>query len=184
MRRSDLMRSAGNKLKGGAPWLVLVGLLLEPAAASPLTHCSSTETDFFSCSIVGSKKVVSLCGGGTDAERVTWVQYRFGRISAPEMIYPSKEAKSLELFGGWYESHSGHHSMAEVWFHVGAYSYLIASTTSFEVEGVMVDEPSKENDLVVFKDGRAIRTFNCEEPVNHNLWGLQDHISDDQTRRP
>jgi len=183
MSRNDLIRSAGNRLKA-APWLFLVGLLLEPASASPLSHCGSTETDFFSCTIAGSKKVISLCGGGTNTERVTWLQYRFGPISAPEMIFPTKKANSLKLFGGWYESHKGHHSMEEVWFHLGAYSYLIESSASFEGEDGIVDEPIKRSSLVVFKRGRGISTFVCDGPIDHNLWGLRGRISDDQTRRP
>jgi hypothetical protein len=112
------------------------------------------------------------------------VQYRFGPISAPEMIFPSKEENSLELFGGWYESHKGHHSMEEVWFHRGAYSYLIESSASFEGEDGIVDEPIKRSSLVVFKHGQGIATFVCEGAIDHNLWELRGRISDDQTRRP
>lgn len=183
MSRNDHIRSAGNRLKI-APWLLLIGLLLEPASASPLSHCSSTETAFFSCPIVGSKKVVSLCGGGTKRGKVTWAQYRFGPISAPEIIFPTQKANSLELFGGWYEYHPGLHSMEEVWFHRGAYSYLVESSVSFVGDNGLVDEQKKRSSLVVFKHGQVIATFVCEGAIDHKLRGLMGLISDDQTRRP
>ena len=50
-------------------------------------HCSSSETVYFSCP-TSRTKVLSLCGGGGR------VQYRFGPVGAPELVYPEDSRPS------------------------------------------------------------------------------------------
>ena len=99
------------------------------ARADSATHCKSDETNFFSCSIAGSKKVVSLCGHRKErAYELSWLQYRFGVIGRPELIYPAKRDGSLTKFysaGG--QSNEGRYQQHEIWFRIGVYRYIVST---------------------------------------------------------
>lgn len=103
-----------------------------PALAGSETHCKSGETNFFSCAIAGSNKVVSLCGNrDQETKQISWLQYRFGLIGHPEMIYPTTKHGSLsKFFGNRVYSPEGLHLQYDIWFHVGAYSYSVSASES------------------------------------------------------
>ncbi|MFT4978544.1 MAG: hypothetical protein ACI8S6_004454 [Myxococcota bacterium] len=48
-------------------------------------HCAAGESVFFSCS-TNNSKVLSLCGSGSGSG--SRVQYRFGPLGNPELVYP------------------------------------------------------------------------------------------------
>lgn len=98
------------------------------------SHCRRDETDFFSCSIKGSRKVVSLCGskvkyiyeaGGLEGS----IQYRFGYPGQPELIYPKKGAGSMAKFKGFWDV-AGPIQHNELFFKNQGVQYNIVSETN------------------------------------------------------
>lgn len=164
-------------------FMVLMALSFESAAADSETHCTANEKIFFSCHLARSQKVVSLCGGSSESDRISWIQYRFGKIGKPEMVYPPNKNGSLEKFAGLHQTAKAIGlEIREVWFRVGIYSYLIEHVAGGDREP---NSPLEDNDLVIFKNGHdAIATFRCTPPVENNLYELDGHISDDQSGRP
>lgn len=99
------------------------------ARADSATHCKSDEIDFFSCSIASSRKVVSLCGNREDeTNELHWLQYRFGVIGRPELVYPASKDGSLNKFyvGGG-QSNEGKYQQHYIWFRTGAYIYSVSA---------------------------------------------------------
>ena len=75
--------------------LVLVGLVYGvslPAIARD-THCSEQEQTVFSCSL--GKKLVSVCASSDISPTSGYLQYRFGKKNAPELIFPATTESTL-----------------------------------------------------------------------------------------
>jgi hypothetical protein len=62
------------------------------------SHCKKDEAIFFSCYIKGTSKVASLCGN--TPEPTEWLQFRFGLINKPNVIYPKSKTYSLSVLSG------------------------------------------------------------------------------------
>lgn len=84
----------------------LVYLVSLPALATE-SHCSKEEQTVFSCSL--GKKVVSVCASKDISPTGGYVQYRFGKKNAPELIFPASteasnrsniQARTLMFSGG------------------------------------------------------------------------------------
>lgn len=152
-------------------WVFIAALSSAPAIAAPGTHCDSRERAFFSCTVLDSKKVASLCGEGDHVNEAVWVQYRFGALQRPEMIYPKHKQDSREKFFAHFENHP-EGGFREVWFRVGAYKYLIASDHSRET-GEKAD-----NHIVVYENGKPIANLQCEHTSTDDLGSLRGHVLD------
>lgn len=164
-------------------WLALLLVVLASGvtAGARETHCAPAERVFFSCPIKGSSKVLSLCGGVDEMGTPLWLQYRFGMIGRTELVFPSDKAGSLQKFGGVRQTAKAIGlTIMEVWFAVGAYTYLIEHVYGGDCDG----ECTEANDLLVFERGGAVTRLACDSPVANGLWELYGHISDDQSMRP
>ena len=150
-------------------WVFIAFLLATSTIGAAGTHCDSRERAFFSCTVMGSEKVASLCGDADGTNEATWVQYRFGALRRPEMVYPREKKGSQEKFYAHFESHP-EGGFREIWFRVGAYEYLIASDHSLET-GEKVD-----NHIVVYKDGKPIGNLQCEGTAADDLDSLRARI--------
>jgi len=162
--------------------LFIASLCCHCSTAGAATHCSPDEAVFFSCRLAKSEKVVSLCGRVTERGETPWVQYRFGRVGKPEMVFPKSTNGSLEKFGGVRQTTKAVGlTNEEVWFRAGSYSYLIAHSSGGDCEG----ECQEQNNLTVFKSGSVVvAKFSCVPPVSNDLSSLRDYLSDDQSDRP
>jgi hypothetical protein len=151
------------------PSITLVACVMAGSAlADSRTHCKLDETDFFTCAIANSNKVVSLCGRiNGDAKDISWLQYRFGHIGRPEMIYPTSKRGSVDKFFGRYQSsHGSSYYQYDVWFHTGDYNYSVSASSTG-------DEP-KDVSVYVFyekygkpRNGGSIElqgSLNCAQP--------------------
>jgi len=78
-------------------------LLLLPSVTLSQTHCRKGEIDYFSCK-TSSEKIISVCGNITNGEisDSSWLQYRFGKVSAIELTFPKEKAGSVSKFEGNY----------------------------------------------------------------------------------
>jgi hypothetical protein len=75
---------------------------LHPVPAQTL--CGEDETDHFSCTVRGSKKIVSICSNIKygNIEEGSWLQYRFGHPGKIELVFPQEKQGSLAKFEGHY----------------------------------------------------------------------------------
>jgi hypothetical protein len=63
-------------------------LLTMPSCfADTKTHCTSEETVVFSCP-VSKQKVASICKSKELSETTGYLQYRFGKLGKPEIMFP------------------------------------------------------------------------------------------------
>ena len=104
-------------------------IMASSAIAGAKAHCKSGEIIFFTCPILKSNKVVSLCGGRDEGTKnISWLQYRFGRIGQPELTYPiSKEGSANKFHSNYLTSHESPFEQYDVWFHIGDFNYSISA---------------------------------------------------------
>jgi hypothetical protein len=133
-------------------------------AGTPSSLCAAAEHAYFSCS-TAKGKMIALCGSAPGAA-TPWLQYRFGKVGAVELTFPTKKEGSLGAF--LWERH----------VHVNSMSYTVRFTNSgftYEVfdqntmgsatdhgAGVLVDRPT---------DGGNAKTVSllCREDVEPTL---------------
>jgi len=128
------------------------------ANADP-NHCRSNETAVFNCPVSGGNKVLSLCVGTLTPAGDGYLQYRFGPIGKPDLIFPDSLAGSHEQFrihsvtyaGGW---------DTRVGFSVGAYTYQVYD----QAYSLGPQTPDKDvyGGVMVFRDGRRIANVRCD----------------------
>lgn len=110
------------------------------------THCQANEVVYFSCKIANSQKVVSLCGGDLSKPESFWLQYRFGILGKPELIFPPERKDSSEKFKG--EVLRGGLRLESISFKNNGVTYAVensfASQTGFGFRGVRVSQANKE----------------------------------------
>jgi hypothetical protein len=83
-----LARTLG-RMKYALSLLVALLVLGPSSGAEPLTHCRKPEKTFFTCTAVNGK-VISVCADWTDESKPpSFVQYRYGRLGASELTFPS-----------------------------------------------------------------------------------------------
>jgi hypothetical protein len=59
--------------------------------------CKANEQAFFNCAVKGGK-IISLCASKQLTAKTGYLQYRFGRIGAPELQFPEKLEGSQSAF--------------------------------------------------------------------------------------
>ena len=90
-------------------FLLLLVILLSTTTFAGESHCKKGEVTYFSCKIKNSEKVVSICGIDYRDENA-WLQYRYGRLKQPELVFPTKKQDSLKKF--WGESHHSYNGVS------------------------------------------------------------------------
>ena len=148
--------------------LLAAGLfaLASTVAAAPPTpsHCTPDEENLLSCRI--GRKVLSFCAPKTTdhLHAPAWIQYRFGRIGATELVFPATRTSPVEHFrfttenaGKWVDN--------TVQFSINDYFYTVhvyGNSNIPESEGSM---------LVVGPDGTRKR-LECADPGLYAAAGL------------
>ncbi len=76
--------------------------LAHPFAQASETLCQKGEVNFFSCQTKADGKIISICGNIQDFEinDDSWLQYRFGKSHAVELVYPQEKIGSISKFEG------------------------------------------------------------------------------------
>jgi hypothetical protein len=141
--------------------LVLVSTV---AAAPPtLSHCTPDEEILFTCRV--DRKLLSFCAPKTsDDRRPAWIQYRFGRIGAMELVFPVARTSPVAHFrfttqkGGMWVDNTVQFSTNDHFYTLHAYG----NSNIPESEGSM---------LVVRPDGTRKR-FECADPGLYTAAGL------------
>lgn len=106
--------------KIGLAALALVSMT-DACAKKPIstdTHCSSSETIYFSCSTAGGK-IISICGipANTVAKNTKNLQYRFGRKGSIELIFPktmTKDGNSKFFYNHYFRAKTDYYQIGFV----------------------------------------------------------------------
>lgn len=78
--------------------LLIIFVTFTELAYSADSHCTKQELTLFNCRI--DKKVVSVCASEPVSTKSGYLQYRFGSLAAPELIYPSKKIRPGKWLSG------------------------------------------------------------------------------------
>jgi len=129
-----------------------VSVAAEPPEAAR-SHCASSDKTWYECTVKGDK-VVSLCGD----EKPTWLQYNFGPIGKPELIYP-KEKAGIDPFGFAHETWIRSEADAIRFVNEGHVFLLVdKSCSGARGEGEM----NNFQGVVVSKDAKELARLRCE----------------------
>ena len=75
-----------------APAAVAPAPSVDPTAVSGMGHCTTAEETVFHCTVKGGKALSVCATAGGD------LQYRFGPIAAPELVFPTPpQASAFQL---------------------------------------------------------------------------------------
>ncbi|TAN68143.1 MAG: hypothetical protein EPN17_09910 [Methylobacter sp.] len=122
------------------------------------SYCSEQEQTVFSCSL--GKKIVSVCASKDISPTSGYLQYRFGKQNAPELIFPALtnapsqrsgiQARSLMFSGGG-----------------GAYLRFINGNYNYIVYTAIGKGWGTKDGVSVEKDGKLIANLKCSDvPVS------------------
>jgi hypothetical protein len=108
------------------------------------SHCSNDEQTVFSCSL--GEKIVSVCASKVLSPTGGYLQYRFGKKNAPELIFPASgavsnrsniQARTLMFSGG---------GGSYIRFISGRYNYIVYTAIGKgwgAKDGVSVEQDNK-----------------------------------------
>ena len=146
-------------------------LLYSPAGVSyaVLSHCNSSEQALFSCQLVNSDKIVSLCASSELSVETGYLQYRSGRTGDIDTIFPeSMENTQSEFFYNHYFRF--HYDLTEVTFRREGNTYVI------------YDYYNGEEDPLAHETGVSVNgtTMDCDSSVTNNLMLLDNLLECDK----
>jgi hypothetical protein len=143
--------------------IVTAATLLASLPTLAQTHCKADEIDYFSCPIVNSTRVVSICGNVENRiEGSSWIQYRFGSKNHLELVYPERKEHSASAFEG---NAFGRYQIVDLRFVSGDVLYSVT------LEGIFYGDPSVEaqahmkptGGVTVNRDSSKGTTFSCRK---------------------
>lgn len=140
--------------------VVLTGLiyLFSLSVIAADSHCSEQEQTVFSCSL--GEKIVSVCASKDISATGGYLQYRFGKLNAPELIFPASsesssrrldiQARTLMFAGGG-----------------GGYLRFINGNYHYIVYTAIGKGWGTKDGVSVEKDGKLIANLKCKDvPVS------------------
>jgi hypothetical protein len=120
-------------------------------SASVQSLCAQQEEIVFSCKI--DKKLVSVCASKEISPTGGFIQYRFGKKDAAELLFPKGDlsqrhvkAKSLPLVGG---------GIAYLRFSNGQFDYVVYQAMSRDL--------GTRDGVAVLKAGKLARNISCDD---------------------
>lgn len=137
-------------------------LTLGALAAEPPSHCPAPQQTIFSCPARGGK-VISVCLG-PNAGSASYLQYKFGPLGAPELVYP----KSPLGFSSFRQSHQ---TLIN-----GESHALVFANEGVQYEVWSTDGPQGGGGVNVRKDGKFLATVSCTGEYVERWSELADHV--------
>ena len=137
--------------------MLLLFALADAAPPAP-TLCAPGEKTALSCSDSG--KIYSICTSPDFGKGSGWIEYRFGKPGAIELVYPKTRENSHQAFD---YSLTAIHGRASGWlkFDNGGYTYEIQYLAQY-------NEPSFSSlSLLVSRNGERVATFGCAPSIDH-----------------
>jgi hypothetical protein len=146
--------------------LAAVGMLASAhatVAAPPASHCSTNEDTLFTCRM--GKKTLSFCAAKSpEGTTPPWIQYRFGQLGKPELVYPEGKSSPVGHFrftsqkgGRWVDS--------VVEFSNGGYSYVLRAYGNSSI-------PESDASLLVVSPDGSRKVLGCADPGLYAAAGL------------
>lgn len=89
------------------------------------TLCKPKEKVYFSCTVNGTGKVISLCGNSLNDREKFWLQYRFGTSKSIELAYPKEKQLFSESGFKVIRRRTAVSFDMEVSFNNGGWSYTV-----------------------------------------------------------
>jgi hypothetical protein len=145
------MKQIAFKLVGLAYWV-------SATAMAANSHCTGQEQVIFSCSV--GEKIVSVCASKNISPTNGYLQYRFGKPNAPELIFPSSTKPSFPRSGI---------QARTLMFSGGGGSYLrfINRKYNYIVYTAIGKGWGAKDGVWVEKDGKPIADLRCRDiPVS------------------
>ncbi len=152
--------------------LTIVALTaLAAAHANAATHCLPQEQVIFSCAIVKSAKVLSLCASPVLGKAQGSLAYRFGRIGKVELQFPASPQASLQQF------RYAHYFRAQVDRTEVSFTRTGVDYTVFEYfDGEQKPNHVSGVSVASSGDSAKARTLACRQPAQSALQKLENMI--------
>lgn len=154
----SLIRSVYNIALNKTYLIVLLtfGVASQANAATP-SHCTPKERVIFSCSV--GKKIVSVCASSDLSTTTGILQYRFGIVGSPELIYPSTSLASRSVVRSGMLMFSGG-GAAYLRFTNGIYAYVTYTG---------IGKGWKKDGLAVEKNGKLLANLICKQSATSEI---------------
>lgn len=135
--------------------VVLIAVAISAKAAT--SHCSAQEQVIFTCST--GAKTVSVCASESVSPTTGYLQYRFGPMGAPELLYPAQEAeRGVIRAGRWVFAGGG-----------GAYLKFVRYPFNYIVYTAIGRGWGQKAGVAVEKDGKLMANFPCRGAPSSEL---------------
>ena len=162
-----------NNNSGRAIALIIAAVASTNAEAAG--HCTAEETTYFSCTVVKSSKVISLCGGSLEAviagapKSEFWLQYRFGSLGKVELAYPEKRSGSLNRFSFDLSQSNGAHNYSTSFKNKAA---------TYSIEWMAgTDEPKNQFFGVSISENGGFQQLPCRGTPEHEFASWSPNFS-------
>jgi len=123
-------------------------------------HCSKEEKVVFSCAV--NKKIVSICASQNLSPTAGYMQYRFGKIGAPELLIPQLNEHPLKhVQVDAYQAASG--QGGAISFKNGEYTYSV-HWSSYRSDSLTENDSSiwnGESGLKIVRKEKIVANFKC-----------------------
>ena len=152
MYRPDGGQSAAAKCLLTGSSVVFLVCVLAPTAAAGASHCSAKEETLFSCRT--GAKTVSVCASPDLSANAGSLQYRFGRLGAAELLYPTAETNWRQVTRGGVLTFAGGGG-SFLSFARGPYRYVVYTAIG---KGW-----GQKAGVVVEKGGKRVTSLSCTD---------------------
>ena len=138
--------------------VLAIFVLFSEFAYSVESHCIRSEITIFNCRI--GTKVVSVCGSNPISFQIGYLQYRFGFLKSPELIYPNKKIQP----GQWVTGNSLVYAGGG-----GAYLRFIRNRYHYIVYTAIGRGWGERAGVIVEKDGHRKANLSCNNQPTSEL---------------
>ncbi len=126
-----------------------------------LGHCATNEIVLFDCGVEGDKQL-SLCGSDTLAT----IQYRFGALGAPELVFPDDGARTALTYGHEAWARGEEHSVS---FTRDEHTHRIVDAAGSGIDG----EANNYQGVKVLQGGEEIAFLGCTNAATTELMRIE-----------
>lgn len=138
------------------------------------SHCKRSERVVFSCELEEGNKIASICSSSAVSAPKGYIQYRFGKLKAPEMKFPVQAKHWEKEFTATHYFRS-RVDRRELSFSNDGFRYTIFSSYEGEESPAVI-----RAGIIVGKDSDAAgKVMYCKQPFIDNLHALDAVIVPD-----
>lgn len=139
-------------------WSLLLAFVAPVAVAVPGSLCQAPEKRIFDCA-VGEKRL-SVCASSNLGPKSGTVQYRFGSVDKPELLYPPRPAAPADVFWSSRTMYSGGGEF-RIRFRNGSYDFLVFDSSQRTGFGAAGNETVFTAGVVVKQKGKLLAVRKC-----------------------